>query len=86
MKGGKEVGGGGEASTATGIERSSLPLRSARLPYPAGGSPHGRIERRRDVDTQEVVVGGTAGEVSVRKVVPTLTSRKRQGLSLDGRC
>jgi chromosome segregation ATPase len=26
------------------------------------------------------------GELSVRNVVPTLTSNKRQGLSLNGRC
>jgi hypothetical protein len=29
---------------------------------------------------------GKSGEVSVRKVVPTLTSNERRGLSLNGRC
>jgi hypothetical protein len=86
MKGGKEVGGGGEASTAraaTGIERSSLPWRSARLPYLAGGSPHGRIERRRDVDTQEVACRssirhpGEEGDEEV--VVGGTVARRRPG-------
>jgi hypothetical protein len=34
-------------------ERGGLPWRSMYLPYLGGGSPHERIERRRDVDPQE---------------------------------
>jgi hypothetical protein len=37
--------------------------------------------RARDADAQ-----AGADRVSVRNVVPTLTSNKRQGLSLNGRC
>jgi hypothetical protein len=31
-------------------------------------------------------MGALRKKVSVRNVVPTLTSRKRRGLSLNGRC
>jgi hypothetical protein len=41
------------ARVAAGIECGGLQWRSAHLPYLAGGSPHGRIERRRGVDPQE---------------------------------
>jgi hypothetical protein len=38
---------------AADIECGGLPWWSARLPYLAGGSPHGRIEQWRSVDPQE---------------------------------
>jgi hypothetical protein len=41
------------ARASAGIECGGLQWQSARLPYLAGGSPHGRIERRRGVDPQE---------------------------------
>jgi hypothetical protein len=38
------------------------------------------------ISTGYVVPVGVDDEVSVRNVVPTLTSNKRRGLSLNGRC
>jgi hypothetical protein len=49
----REATGASTARTAAGIERGGLPWRSTRLPYLAGSSPHGWIERRRGVDPQE---------------------------------
>jgi hypothetical protein len=38
------------------------------------------------ISTGYVVPVGVDDEVSVRNVVPTLTSNKRRGLSLNGQC
>jgi hypothetical protein len=41
---------------------------------------------RGDLERARTVATDWEAEVSVRNVVPTLTSNKRQGLSLNGRC
>jgi hypothetical protein len=49
------VAGVSTMRAAADIERNNLPRRSTRLPYLAGGSPHGWIEQWRGVGPQEAV-------------------------------